>query len=86
MGDNFCDFLFGFLYNKSVETGYNLKGKNLLPRGANSLGSKFFPFRGDHFSEGRQNQPDRVTAPKSVLITLSYTKCMTEQGMTLYTY
>ena len=31
------------------EKGSTLKGKNLLP-----FGSKFFPFRVDPFSEGRQ--------------------------------
>ena len=47
-GDNFCDFLFAFLNNKPflkkpTLKGKNrflrstLKGKNLLPRGANSF-------------------------------------------------
>ena len=34
-----------------------LKGKNLLP-----LGSRFFPFRVDPFSEERRNQFDKVPA------------------------
>ena len=41
-GDNFCDFLFAFLHTPS-EKGSTLKG-----------GSKFFPFRVDSFSEGKQ--------------------------------
>ena len=39
--DNFCDFLFAFSHTSSL-----LK----MP-----VGSKFFPFRVDPFSEGREN-------------------------------
>ena len=54
-GDNFCDFLFDFLKMEST-----VKGKNLLPEGANSFlsGSKFFPFTVDPFLEGGQNNSD----------------------------
>ena len=36
-GDNFCDFLFAFLHANSLLKKGPLKGKNLLPRGANSF-------------------------------------------------
>ena len=36
-GDNFCDFLFAFLYNNLSGKGSSLKGKNLLLPGANSF-------------------------------------------------
>ena len=36
-GDNFFDFLIAFLHNKSLGKGSTLKGKNLLPKGANSF-------------------------------------------------
>ena len=62
-GDNICDFLFAFLDTK----GSTLKGKNLLRLGANS-----FLFRVDPFSEGRQNNFDRVVSPESVSIYLKY--------------
>ena len=51
------------------EKGSTLKGKNLLPRGA-ILGSKFFPFRVDPFSEGRIKTLDRVFSPESVSISV----------------
>ena len=55
-----CDFQFAFLYTSSLlKKGSTPKGKNLLPRGANS-----FPFRVDPFSEGRQNHFDRVSPLK----------------------
>ena len=49
-------------YTSPSEKGSTLKGKNLLPR------SKFFPFRVDLFSEGRQNESDRVTALENVSV------------------
>ena len=36
-GDNFCDFLFTFLHTNPFEKESTLKGKNLLPWGANSF-------------------------------------------------
>ena len=42
-----------------------LKGD--LPRGR---GSKFFPFREDALSEGKQNNFDRVASPESLFIPL----------------
>ena len=45
-GDNFCDFLFSFQYTKSLlKKGSTLKGKNLLPRGANSFLLDWTPFQ-----------------------------------------
>ena len=68
-GDNFSGFLLAFLHTKSL-----LK-RDLLEK----LGSKFFPFRVDPFSEerqnhfdksclrkGRQNHFDRVVSPESI--------------------
>ena len=49
-GDNLCDFCF-IVHQFSSVKGSSLKGKNLLP-----LGSKFFPFRVDPFSEQKQKQ------------------------------
>ena len=49
--ENFCDFLFAFLYNKSlVRRGFS-KRKEFAPEQ-----SKFFPFRVDPFSESRQRR------------------------------
>ena len=47
--DNLCDFLFAFLRTKSLIKGVNSKRKEFAP-----TGSKFFPFRVDRLSEGRQ--------------------------------
>ena len=47
------------------DKGFTFKGKNLLPR------SKFFPFSVYLFSEGRQNNFDRVVSPESVSIPLN---------------
>ena len=63
-GENFCDFLFVFCSVSSQVPflkGSTLKGKNLLP-----LGSKFFPFRVDLFSEGSKNYFGRVVSLESV--------------------
>ena len=49
------------------EKGSILKGKNLLP-----VGSKFFPFRKDTFTEGSQQPFERVITPKSVSISLKH--------------
>ena len=44
-GDNFCDFLFALLYtNPYPKKGSTLKGKNLLPIGANSFLLEEIPF------------------------------------------
>ena len=41
-----CDFLFAFLYAKSLfENRYTLKGKNLLPLGANSFLLEYILFK-----------------------------------------
>ena len=45
-GDNFCDFLLIFLYtNPLLKKGSALKGKNLLPKGANSFLLEQTPFQ-----------------------------------------
>ena len=44
-GDNFCDFLFVFLYTKPVLKGVYSKRKEFA--------LKFFPFSVDPFPEGR---------------------------------
>ena len=36
-GDNFCNFLFAFWYTNPSENGFTLKGKNLLPWGADTF-------------------------------------------------
>ena len=36
-GDNFCDLLFAVLHMVPLQRGPTLKGKNLLPVGANSF-------------------------------------------------
>ena len=77
-GENFCDclllpVLFACRHYVASQVlnlskmGPTLKGKNMLPRGA---GSKFFPFRGDPLSEGRQNNFERVVTLESVSIPL----------------
>ena len=44
-GDNFSDFQFSFLYNKSLlKMDVFKKGKNLLPRGAHSFLLELTPF------------------------------------------
>ena len=53
----------GIAHKSPSEKGSTLKGKKFA-----SKGSKFFPFRVDSFSEGRQNNGDRVSSPESVLI------------------
>ena len=59
-----------FFHLPSIK-GSALKGKDLLPRprgrGA-ERGSKFFPFRVDPFSEGRQNSFDKVASFESVSV------------------
>ena len=65
-GNNSCDLLFAFLHfaplKKWSGKGYSER-KEFAP-----LGSKFFPFRLDPFSEGRQKQLNRVSSPESVSI------------------
>ena len=65
-GVTFCNFLFAFLHSKPLPKGSTLKGKNLLPAGANSFlaGSKFFPFRVDPFLDGDKNNFYRVASLK----------------------
>ena len=63
--DNFCDSLFAFLLAMHVLKGVCFKRKEFAPKG-----SKFFPFRVDPFSEGRQSNFDRVVSPESVSIHL----------------
>ena len=46
---NFCDFLFAFVYTSSLLRKGFLTRKEFAP-----LGSKFFPFRVELFSKGRQ--------------------------------
>ena len=71
-GDNFCVFLYALLHPKPFWKGSTVKGKNLLPMGANSFlleythWSKFFPFTVDPFLKGRQNNNDRVASPEII--------------------
>ena len=70
-GDNFCDSLSALLLIK-----FYLKMGTLLKERNSSQGSQFFPFRGDLFSEGRQNYFDRVASPKRVSIPLKREICI----------
>ena len=65
IGDNFCDFLFVHCMKFPFWKGVNSIRKEFAPRG-----SKFFPLRVDHFSEGDKNKLDRVASPESVSIPL----------------
>ena len=51
--------------NPMISKGVYSKRKEFAP-----LGSKFFPFRVDSFSEGRQNQFVRIVSPESVSLPL----------------
>ena len=63
-GDNFCDFLFAFLQSKSLlKKSLLYKRKEFAPRG-----SKFLPFRVDAFSEGNQNDFERVASLRFVSV------------------
>ena len=64
MKTNICDFCSDSCTLCSSTEESTLNGMYLLPVGANSflLGSKFFSFRVDPFSEGRQNSSERVTS------------------------
>ena len=55
-GDNFCDFLFCFPATKSLPTGVYSKREEFAPEGRETCSkeSKYFPFKVDPFSEGRQ--------------------------------
>ena len=50
------------------EIGSTLKSKEFAP-----IGSKFFPFRVNPFSEGRLNNFDRIVSAESVSIPLNKT-------------
>ena len=71
-GDNFCEFLFTLMRTVLCEKGSTLKGKNFLPQG-----SKFFPFKVNLFSQGRQNSFEKLTCPESVAVSLNFDPCRT---------
>ena len=54
-GDNFCDLLFNFLDIKPILKGVYSKRKEFAPHG-----SKFFLFKVDPISEGRQNKFEKI--------------------------
>ena len=64
-GDDFCNFLFAFLYIKPPLKKVHSKRKEFAP-----FGSKFFPFWVDQISIARQNNFDRVSSPESISIPL----------------
>ena len=59
-GHNFCNFMFAFLHTKSLLKEVYTKKKTFA-----SKGNKFFHFKVDPFSEGRQNNLDRVITPEN---------------------
>ena len=66
MGDNFCDFLFGFLHTNPLLKRVHSNRKEFAPKG-----SKLFPFRVDSFSEGSKENFDTVISLENVLIPLN---------------
>ena len=60
MKDNLCDFQFSFPANQSFLKKAYCKRKESAP-----TGSKFFPFRVDLFSEGK-NQFETVISLKTI--------------------
>ena len=64
-GGNFCDFLFA-----SLEEGALSNSGLLLKKRICSMMSKFFSFRVDSNSKGRQNENGRVASPESEFIQL----------------
>ena len=72
MGDDFGDFLFAFQHIKSLLKRPALKGKNLLPWGANYL-----RLEQTLFLEGKEHNFDIVASlgSVSVLLHISYGIC-----------
>ena len=64
-GDNFFDFFLLSCTYTPFWKGVYSKRKEFAPKG-----SKFFPFRVEPFSKGRQNNVDRATSPENVLTPL----------------
>ena len=73
--ENFCDFFIALQHARfPLKRGSTLKGKNLLPLGANSFlrVSKLFLSIVDSFSERRQNSFEKFVFPERVSILLKY--------------
>ena len=64
--EKFCDFLFALLHTKSLLKRSTQKGKNLLPKGANSFLLEY------PFQKVRQNNFDRITSLASVSVPLKW--------------
>ena len=58
---------FLFCTPRPFQKGVYSRRKEFAP-----MGSKFFPSRIDPFSEGRQNNFDKVASPESISLTLKY--------------
>ena len=85
-----CEVLFAFLHAKSLLKGIYSKWKAFTPKVVYSKrkkfaprGSKFFPFREDPFSEGKQF--DRLVSPEDVPISVNlYANIEAERSMHIH--